>query len=119
MDELQKTAEEREQLRSDLSSVTSELEAKMASITEKDEELQTLRSCLSQLTEQAATVEEGTGREEVDDGGEGEGKEEEEGEAIVSEKGLSQLEKIQAMLDTTKVSLSFSLSLPLPLFLTN
>lgn len=79
----------------------------MASIAEKDEELQTLRSCLSQVTEQAAADNGGSGANEGTDGGApSEEGENEGGEAVdvnEKEKKQSRLEKIQAMLDTTKV----------------
>ena len=54
--ELEETKEECEGLRNDLSSVSADLEAKLATLTEKEEELQILRSCLSQVTEQAAAT---------------------------------------------------------------
>lgn len=104
--ELRETKEECEQLRSDLGSVTADLEAKVTSNAEKDEELQTLRSCLSQVTEQAAAT---AAVDDVDGGAspseelvDGEG-EEAVGEDGGGERKQSQLEKIQAMLNTTKV----------------
>ena len=68
----------------------------MSSIAEKDEELGTLRTCLMQVTEQAAAVDAGASP------GEGEVEGLEEG-GVSSGKKQPQLEKIQAMLNTTKV----------------
>ena len=101
---LQESAEECEQLSGNLNSTTAELEDKMASLSEKEEELQTLRSCLSQVTEEAAVA----GNEGTDGGAppqEGEAETGEEGGTVDSNKIMkqSQLDKIQAMLNTTKV----------------
>ena len=106
--ELEETKEQCEGLRNDLSAVSVNLEAKLATLAEKEEELQIIRSCLSQVTEQAAattaadndTIDGGAspspaGGEAVDG--------EQEGEAV-GEKKQAQLEKIQAMLNTTKVN---------------
>ena len=105
--ELEETKEHCEGLRIDLSSVSADLEAKLATLTEKEEELQILRSCLSQVTEQAAATT--TADNDMVDGGAspspagGEAVDgEQEGEAV-GEKKQAQLEKIQAMLNTTKV----------------
>lgn len=105
--ELEETKEKCEGLQSDLSSVTADLETRLASIAEKEEELQILRSCLSQVTEEAAAA---ATSDDVTDGGvspsSGEleevvkgGQERED----AGDKKPVQLEKIQAMLNTTKV----------------
>ena len=104
--ELVETKEHCEGLRNDLSSVSADLEAKLATLTEKEEELQILRSCLSQVTEQAAAA---TTANDIVDGGAspspagGEAVDGEEPEGAVGEKKQLQLEKVQAMLNTTKV----------------
>ena len=114
--ELEETKEQCEGLRNDLSSVSADLESKLATLTEKEEELQILRSCLSQVTEQAAattttTTASSTDNDIIDGGaspspvGGGEAVDgEQEGEDVGGEKKQAQLEKIQAMLNTTKVS---------------
>ena len=111
--ELEETNEQCEGLRNDLNSVSADLESKLATLNEKEEELQILRSCLSQVTEQAAATTTTTSSADNDiiDGGASpspmEGGEavdgEQEGEAVGGEKKQAQLEKIQAMLNTTKV----------------
>ena len=110
--ELEETKEQCDGLRNDLSSVSANLEAKLATLTEKEEELQILRSCLSQVTEQAAAATSTSAADnDIIDGGASpspaEGGEavdgEQEGEAVGGEKKRAQLEKIQAMLNTTKV----------------
>ena len=100
--ELEETKEQCEGLKNDLGSVTADLEAKIASITEREEELQILRSCLSQVTEQAAATADDVvdGGASPSPGGETAG---EEGEDVGERKQM-QLEKIQAMLNTTKVN---------------
>ena len=100
-------------MRNDISSVSTDLEAKLATLTEKEEELQILRSCLSQVTEQAAATATATNTadNDVTDGGvspspSGGGEAvdgEQDGETVGEKKQQAQLEKIQAMLDTTKV----------------
>lgn len=100
-------------MRNDISSVSTDLEAKLATLTEKEEELQILRSCLSQVTEQAAATATATttADSDVTDGGvspspSGGGEAvdgEQDGETVGEKKQQAQLEKIQAMLDTTKV----------------
>ena len=89
-------------MRNDLGSVSADLEAKLATLTEKEEELQILRRCLSQVTEQAAVTTTTTTADDVVDGGDFPSDGEQEGEAV-GEKNQAQLEKIQAMLNTTKV----------------
>ena len=109
--ELEETKEQCEGLRNDLSSVSADLEAKLATLTEKEEELQILRSCLSQVTEQAAATTTSSTDNDIIDGGTspspvggGEAVDgEQEREAVGDEKKQAQLEKIQAMLNTTKV----------------
>lgn len=111
--ELEETKEQCEGLRNDISSVSTDLEAKLATLTEKEEELQILRSCLSQVTEQAAATATATttADNDVTDGGvspspSGGGEAvdgEQDGETVGEKKQQAQLEKIQAMLDTTKV----------------
>ena len=106
--ELEEIKKQCEGLRNDLSSVSADLEAKLATLTEKEEELQILRSCLSQVTEQAA-ANTTADNDDIDGGaspspagGEEAVDSEQEGEAV-GEKKQAQLEKIQAMLNTTKV----------------
>ena len=105
--ELEKTKEQCEGLRNDLNPVSVNLVAKLATLTKKEDELQILHSCLSKVTEQAAATT--TADNDVVDGGAypssagGESVDgEQEGEAV-GEKIQVQLEKVQAMLNTTKV----------------
>lgn len=96
-------------LEADLRTTSSSLEAELGKAAEKEEELKILRSCLHQVTEKAITVGEvldGGSDEDKDKGGEEEEEGEEEGGGRDREDMISkeaQLEKIQAMLDTTKV----------------
>ena len=87
-------------MRNDLGSVSADLESKLATLTEKEEELQILRSCLSQVTKQAAATT--IAADDVVDGVDSPSDGEQAGEAV-GEKKQEQLDKIRAMLNTTKV----------------
>lgn len=90
-------------LESDLQTTSRSLELELSKGAEQEEELQVLRNCLQQVIEKAGPQPDG---EEGVDGGEEEGRRgegEEEGEVRASKE--TQLKKIEAMLDTTKVSL--------------
>ena len=105
--ELRETKERCDGLRNDFSSVSANLETKLATLTKKEDELQILRSCLSKVTEQAAAAT--TADNDVVDGGAypssagGESVDGEQEREAVGEKNQPQLEKIQVMLNTTKV----------------
>ncbi len=91
-------------LDSDLQTTTASLEEELRKVMEKDEELTMLRGCLQKVTEEAAEEE---GKEEWErEGEEGEEVEEveEETEEEVQKKKAYRLKRIQAMLDTSKVS---------------
>ena len=96
-------------LESDLQTTGNSLETELRKVVERDEELRVLRDCLQQVTEQAASqVErrgvEGEGEGEVEEGDEGNDREEISEEDCQKRKE-AQLQKIQSMLDTTKVGI--------------
>ena len=96
-------------LESDLQTTSASLEQELNKGVEREEELQVLRNCLHQVIEKVEPQPNGgeeEGEEGVDGRKEGEGEEGEvEGEVKVDKE--AQLRKIEAMLDTTKVSLVY------------
>lgn len=91
---LQLETDKTSMLESDLQTTSSSLELELGKVAEREEELAVLRNCLQQVIEPCPDQE-----------GEGEGEEREDREVrqVMVDKE-AQLRKIEAMLDTTKVS---------------
>ena len=86
--------------------VKTSLQAELKKMADREEELRTLRRCLLQVTEEAADqADQRDAEREMEGESDDVGDEERDGtDRDVMERKEAQLKKIQAMLDTTKVS---------------